>query len=305
MLWNLKKSETFYQVPRDKALAMAQKHASMSHSPTERPLDKARVKKIVAIIRGGLALPFSWATVWYGGVEYRENGQHSSAAILELGAELPDGLTFHVDTYEADSREGMVSIFRQFDQRWSSRSALDVAGAYSGLNPDLAKCDRRICKAAAEAISWYTISVEGGDAPKGDRVFDILHMPQYGEFIVWLNAVVNARRELTRKEVIAAMFVTHLRSQSGADKFWREVAFGENFFSDDQQPGAVLISELTRAQDDKEFKDKEFEQSSSFYKKSVKAWNAFCAGDRINSLKVAKKGWPDVSDYTDSLAAAA
>jgi hypothetical protein len=297
--WSLLRSES-QALARASALEFAAKHAGMPHSPVEREVDPNRVKKLVAIIRAGLALAFNWATVEYEGRTVRMNGQHSSAAILEVGADCPDRLTFHLDHYQAKDRKGMVDLFRQFDQRWSSRTAADVAGAFQGLIPEIVDCNRKVTKLAAEAISWCTVRVEGGEAPTGDNTYDLLHDSRYVPFILWLNGVINGRKELMKKQVIAAMYRTHDASQSGATKFWREVSFGPDYFSDDMAPGAVLIGELSAALEDKDFRAKEFDTEGSYYKKAVKAWNAFCAAQRIGSLKVSKgKGWPEVSRYGD------
>ena len=303
MSWQLVKSESS-TLKRDKALEFAAKHSGLPHSPVEREVDPNRVKKLVNIIRSGVALPFNWATVDYEGKTVRMNGQHSSAAIKEIGAELPDKLSFHVDHFRADDRASMVDLFRQFDQRWSSRTAADVSGAYQGLVPELVDCNRKAVKIGAEAISWYLRTVEGAEAHTGDSTYDLLHHHKYTAFFRWINGIVNGRKELLKKEVMAAMFRTYEASESGATKFWREVSFGPDFFTDDMTPGAVLIGELSRALEDRDFREKEFEKAAAYYKKSVKAWNAFCAGQRISTLKVAAKGWPDVSRFGDQEEAA-
>ena len=299
--WRLIKSECF-TLSKAKALELATKHSSLPRSPVERPFDARRAKRIVDIIRNGLALPFQWATVDYDGGKLRMNGQHSSTGIVEIGPDLPDKLSFHLDHFEADSREGMVELFRQFDPRWSMRTAVDIAGAFQGLVHEIADCNRKVMKVAAEAISWFKRTVEGAEGiPTGDETYDLLHQEMYLPFYVWLNGITNGRRELLKKEVIAAMYSSFDASQAGATEFWREVSYGPDYFTDDMEPGAVLIGELCRAAEERDFKEKEFAQAATYYKKAVKAWNAFCAGQRISSLKVTKqKGWPDVARYGDS-----
>jgi hypothetical protein len=273
---------------------MATKHSALPHSPVERHVENSRVAKLVAILQHGEALPFQWADVEYQGSIMRMNGQHSSAAILQVGADLPETLSFHLDHFAADDREGIVDLFRQFDQRWSGRSAADISGAFQGLIPEIVDCNRKLMKVAAEAISWFRRQVEGMEnIPTGDDTYQLLHQPAYVPFYLWLNGINNGRRELFKKEVVAAMYATYDASQSGATTFWREVSYGPDFFSDDMQPGAVLIGELSRAMEEREFREKEFIQTALYFKKSIKAWNAFCAGQRISSLKVTKgKGCP-------------
>lgn len=303
--WQLLKSESSV-LSRAKALELAAKHAGLPKSPVEREVDPNRVKKLTTIIRNGLALPFNWATVEYDGQTVRMNGQHSSAAIMEVGPEIPDRLAFHVDQFRAADRNGMVELFRQFDQRWSSRTAQDISGAYQGLVPGLSDCNRKVMKRAAEALSWFLRTVEGGEAPTGDDTYDLLHYETHLPFFQWVNGIWNGRKELLQTQVMAAMYQTYHASQSGAGRFWREVSFGPDYFTDDMAPGAVLIGELSRAAEDKDFRVREFETPAHYYKKAVKAWNAFCAGQRISTLKVTKgKGWPDVSRHGDESAEAA
>lgn len=302
--WHLLKSESF-TLNKVEALEFARAHSSLPHSPVERDLEPPRVKKLELIIRNGLTLPFNWARVKFEGKVVRMNGQHSSAAIVAVGADIPDKLAFHMDDYEATDRKGMIELFRQFDQRWSSRTSADVAGAFQGLNSDLAACNKKITKVASEGLSWCLRNPQGAEAPTGDEIYSIMHDKRYTPFLVWIGGIINARKELMKKEVMAAMYASFDASESGATKFWREVSFGPDYFTDDQAPGAVLIGELSRALDEREFRAKEFETPAHYYKKCVKAWNAFCAGQRISTLKVAKgKGWPDVSRFGDQEEAA-
>src|SRR5262245_38503134 len=96
--WKLTKSET-HVLPRVKALEFAAKHAGLPKSPVEREVDPKRVQRLANIIRRGDALSFNWATVLYEGQTVRMNGQHSSAAILEVAGENPASLSFHMDQY--------------------------------------------------------------------------------------------------------------------------------------------------------------------------------------------------------------
>jgi hypothetical protein len=294
--WKLVKSESMI-LARDKALELAAKHANLPRSPVEREFDERRMTKLVTILKNGLAIPFNWATVEYDGQTLRMNGQHSSKALLEVAGDIPDKLGFHFDRFEAPDRNAMVSLFRQYDQRWSGRSARDVAGAYQGLKEELASCNRKISKLAVEAISWTWRSVDGLEGiPTGDDAYQLFHRDDCVPFVLWLNGIINGRKELMRREVVAAMFKTYEVSQSAASSFWREVSFGPDFFTDDSKPAAVLIGELSRAAEERDFREKEFPNLASYYKKAVKAWNAFCAGQHINTLKVTKgKGWPDIA----------
>lgn len=301
--WKLVKSETV-KANRQKAIELATAHCGLTESSIERQKDQRHVEKLIQILRGDIVLPFQWATVQFEGKKLRMNGQHSSAAIVEVAAEIPEHLVFHIDHYEANSREGMVGLFRQFDQRWSSRSSADIAGAYQGLMKQISECQRKVMKAAAEAISWCRRTVDGEEGvPTGDDTYSILHVERHLPFLLWVNGIVNGRKELMKKEVMAAMYKSHDCSESHATEFWRPVSFGPDYFSDDTTPGAVLITELSRSFEEPDFREREFPQASIYYKKSVKAWNAHCAGQKISTLKVAAKGkgWPEVARPGDEV----
>jgi hypothetical protein len=302
--FRLIKSES-YTLDRKKALEFATKHASLPHSPVERERDPKRVQRLIDILRDGKALPFQWATVLWDGQTVRMNGQHSLQAIVELGQEIPSRLSFHLDQYEADTRSDMIDLFRQFDQRWSGRSSQDIAGAYQGLMTDLVECDRKVMKVAAEGISWCKRTVLDDPAPTGDDTYDLLQSENLLPFFLWFNGIPNGRKELLKKEIVGAIWQTYERSQSGASKFWKEVSYGPDFFLDDKEPGSVLITELIQATDDEDFRNREFPARSVYYKKAIKAWNAFCAHMKVSTLRIAKaKGgkssWPDVSHYGDT-----
>jgi len=291
---------------RAKALDFARKHAALPKSPTERELEVSRMKKLVNVLKEGLALPFQWATVDYGNQTYRMNGQHSSNAILEAADFLPERMGFHIDHYKVDDRQGMVELFRQFDQRWSMRSSGDVAGAFQGLSPELAQCSRKACKKAAEGLAWYFQSVVGespiGLQMAGDDKYDVFGRRDYFEFFHFCDRLLTDKTpELQKPSVTAAIYATFTMSPPGAKTFWTGVGCGVDHFSDDSNPGAVLAAEFQKAKDDKSFRDAL--RPADYYKKSVKAWNAFCDGEKIRSLNVSKKGWPEVHHYVEEQAA--
>jgi hypothetical protein len=89
-----------------------------------------------------------WNWAHFGDKVFRMNGQHSSAVLCELNGQFPEGLQVHMDTYQVDDKEGLALLFRQFDNRKSGRTPIDVA--YQGLYPDLADAARPAAKLAVE-----------------------------------------------------------------------------------------------------------------------------------------------------------
>lgn len=290
-LFRLVASKT-HEVDRAVALRMAEKHASMQHSPTERDLDPKHVEELVSRIKGGRMIPFCWATVKYGSKTYRMNGQHSSSALLAAADSTPVRVVIHFDEFEAGTPEAMAELFRQFDSRISTRSRQDVAGAYQGLVLALEKVDRRHGKLGVEGVAWYQRSIEKLPVQSGDDLYGMFLNESYHPFLRWLNGVLSVKTpELKNAPVVGAMYATYIASESGAQEFWTHVARGD--LVDDDDPRSVLSRALVEI---KENKDVPRPAPAEFYAKCVKAWNAFRGGEKVRSLSVnTKKGLPDVA----------
>jgi hypothetical protein len=278
---------------RVEAVALAQTHQALPHSPTERELDGKRVDELVSRLRKGLLLPCCWATVSFAGTTYRMNGQHSSHALLAASDEIPEQVVIHLDHFETDTPEGMGALFRQFDARFSARSKQDVAGAYQGLVPALAEVSRRTAKLGIDGIGWYRRSIEQLPVPSDDELYQHMLLETYHSFLRWLDHILsNKTRELERVPVIAAMYRTFIASESGAQEFWLEVAKGN--LTDDCDPRSVLSADLIRLRERKS--GGKSPAPAEYFAKCIKAWNAFRAGDKIRALTVnPKKGLPDVA----------
>ncbi len=290
-LFRLVASKT-HEVDRPAALRMAEKHASLQHSPTERDLDAKHVEELAGRFKSRLMLPCCWATVKYNGKTYRMNGQHSSNAMIAAGDSLPARIAIHFDEYEADAPEGMATLFRQFDSRISSRSRQDVAGAYQGLVVDLEKVDRKHGKLGVEGIAWYLRSIEKLPVKSGDDLYDLFLVQTYHPFLRWLDDVLSIKTpELKNAPIVGSMYATYITSESGAQEFWSHVAKGN--LTDDDDARSLLSRTLVEI---KEAKGLDRPAPAEFYAKCIKAWNAFRAGEKVRSLNVnTKKGLPDVA----------
>jgi hypothetical protein len=294
--FTLLESETLMLL-RKEAIEAAEEHLQLPNSPTERALDRRRVKELVGRIKGGVWLPCSWATVIYDGAKYRMNGRHSSEAILEAGSYLPERVGIHLDHYRAEDRESMAMLFRQFDARFSARTKQDISGAYQGLVRELETLSRSKSKAAIEGIGWYQRAVLREPMPSNEAIYELFFFPTYYPFLKWFDRIITSKtRELLPRGVVGAMRATYLTSESGAQEFWPHVA--KQDITDDNDPRSFLGQELQGVLENKG-KNKEGVSlaAADYYCKCVKAWNAFRFGERVSSLKVnAKKGWPDIAD---------
>lgn len=281
------------KMAKAQALLAAEEHHNLPKSPTERDLDARRVRELVDRIEKGEWLPCTWATVMYGGVKYRMNGQHSSRAMMDAADHLPDPCYVHHDHYNAESADGMGLLFRQFDARFSGRSKADVSGAYKGLVPELDNVQKPKAKLGIEGIAWYERVIEKLPVPSGDDVYQLLFRQQYHPFLVWLEGILSLKTpELMRAAIVGAMYGTFLASGDGATEFWKHVALAD--LADDQDPRYMLSVELVKLKEDK--KGVRPPAPIEFYAKCVTAWRGYRTGEKVRTLNVnTKKGLPNIA----------
>jgi hypothetical protein len=176
--------------------ALAQEFHDMEPSPTERDLSIRRVKHLAEKIKAGLAVSFMWASAKLGSKVLRMNGNHSSTALVEL-EHFPEGLMAHIDEYEVDDTWGLALLFRQFDDKASSRTPKDICGAYQGLFPNLKIVPKDTAKLAVEGISWFRREIsnpEGMRTPKGDDVGTLFGETPRHPFILFMGELFTIKR---------------------------------------------------------------------------------------------------------------
>jgi hypothetical protein len=297
--WKRTKSEVrVFNLQEAKAFSL--EHHNLPRAPTERTLESDRVKKILERLKSNMAVSFNWSLVRYDGQWYRMNGQHSSKAILDYdGPALLDDLVFHVDSYEATKREGMVNLFQQLDARWSGRSKRDVSGAFQGLAPDVAKCNRDRAKMAVDGAVWYRRVVEKVPVPSGDDQYELFFEASLHPFIIWADGVTSIKTpEMNMPAVLGAMYATYCKSESGAQEFWGKVASGSD---GTDHSTAVLAEDLLASREASKKKEgKNVLAAGDVYGKCILAWNAFRkdSDSKVSRLKVdyKKKGFPAILD---------
>lgn len=292
--FRLTKAETLPLTPQ-----LAEEMRDLEPSPTERELDPKRVQhlKDKATDREGSKLvTFNWAKVLFKGKPYRMNGQHSSTMLCELNGEFPENLYAHVDTYEADSEESLAVLFRQFDDRRSSRSPADICGAYQGLEPALAHLPRREVQIAIQGVAWYEKNVSGVSGRAGDDIYEMLHNTKYHPFILWFCELFNKHKtgELKATTIIASIFATFHQNEPAAKAFWHDVARGGDEFNE-EAPETVLSQWLLKVKDlSAGHKDKP--KPGGLYNGCIQAWNAHREDKTLKSIRGdVKKGLFEVS----------
>lgn len=262
-------------------------------TPTERLLNDKRVEHLNDKIDSGLCVTFHWVTAELNGKLRRINGQHSSTALAQRcmlvvdGNVLvdenrwPKGLKVHREHYAVDNDEWLVMLFRQFDDRASGRSPLDVSGAYQGLYPELYNVDRKIAKLAIDGYIWYTRNVEGVPVAMGDDVYSKFKDHGLYPMIQWLNELLVGRcSEMKVPSVIAAVVGTYMVNESSARDFWNGVVNLADG-ADDSSPPALLSQWLLQIKAGKVAKPR----PANIYQGCISAWNAYRAGKGLVTIR--------------------
>ena len=198
---------------------------SIPATALERELNKARVKHLREKADAGQLLTFQWVACMLDGVKSRTNGQHSGEMLAAMLAEgvFPPGLKAHLELYEAESKEAVALLFRQFDDRKSGRTSDDIAGVYQGLYPELNDVDKEIGKLAIDSYLWFCRYVEKVPVPVGDDGYSFLNDTGLYGYIHWLADIhrTSKSKELRNRYVGAAMWATFETNETAARSFGR------------------------------------------------------------------------------------
>jgi hypothetical protein len=285
-MFQLVKSEVLSLTPE-----LAQQFRDMSPSPTERDLDKNRLKMLSDAAENGRLITFHWSTAVLGDKRLRINGQHSSKMLCDLNGEFPAGLKAHHDEYRVDNEEDLVLLYRQLDARKSGRSSKDIAWAYQGLVSELHDVPKATAKLAIDAVAWHQRVVTREPTPTGDDVYGMFNERVLHPFIKWIGELFHPSKtgELKNKGIFGAMYATFIANDPEARKFWHDVAIAGVPYEDDA-PSTVLDEWLKK--NDEAVKSLEVAQ---LYQGCVYAWNAFRDGKAIKSVKHdTTKSWYEV-----------
>ena len=285
--FRLTQSETL-DLTKDLALEFSQMPASL----TERDLKAKRLAYLKDSVLGGTAISFNWARakVSANGIVYRVNGHHSSKMLAGLNGAFPEGLKVHIDTFEIDDLADLGLLFRQFDNRLSSRTIDDISGAYQGLEEDLINVPKKAGRSAIEGIIWWKNNIIGDAVPPGDDKFDLFADRKLHPFIQMVGRVLSEKTPEFSKPVVAAMYGTLERSDE-AEAFWSDVA-RQGGGNEEKHPATVLDAWLLAGRENRDSKPTERE----IYRACALAWNAFRNHRSLEKIGRydPKKGAPDL-----------
>lgn len=288
-MFRLKTAETLPLTPE-----LAKKHMDMEPSPTERRIDRARIKYLKEKASAGQLVTFNWAQAKIGEKLVRMNGQHSSIMLNDLNGQFPEGLHVHLDTYEVDANTDLALLFRQFDARKSSRTASDVSGAYQGLYDDLAEVSLTHAKLAVEGIAFWERYIFGDRTHVGDEQYTIFNLQKHHPFIRWIGELYSVKTpEMQRAPIVAALYATYGANETAAKTFWGQVARGGVEY-EDGAPSTVLDTWL-KAAEEKTSRARP-PKPAEFYQGCLYAWNAYREEREIKDIKFrVDKGFHEVT----------
>jgi hypothetical protein len=222
--FTLEKSEC---VPLTRELAT--QFAAMEASPTERPLNPARIKYLTERAYAGQLVTFHWAKALMGSTapirEIRVNGQTSSNMLLKLDGAFPSDLYVHIDTYAVADMNGALLLFRQFDARESSRKPGEVAGVFQMAN-GLTDISKPLGKLGVEGYAWWNARIERLGNRKGDDRYSFFSDTGLHPFLHWYAEVCGTAADATKLKkipIIAAMYETYEVNEMEARIFWPQV----------------------------------------------------------------------------------
>ncbi len=272
---------------------LATEFSTMAASATERDLKSKRLDYLRAAVLGGTAITFAWtkAKVISTGETFRVNGHHSSNMLANLNGQFPPGLKAHIDTYEVSDIPTLGLLFQQIDSRMSARTVDDIAGAYQGLQPDLANVPKPAARKAIEGYVWYKSNKVGDDVPRGDDRFMLFLKPELHPFVQMSGRVLSLKTPEFLTPVVGAMYGAFERDPNDAEKFYSDVA-RQGGGNGERHPAFVLDAWLIDAREQKEEKPKEQE----IYYACAYAWNAFRNQKELDRIPKynKKKGAPEL-----------
>lgn len=269
---------------------LAREHAALPKVKGDRRITRKRLEEIRDKVRSRLFHSPTWAVATCKGQRHRMNGGHTSTALAMMNGEFPVGLSVTILQFECDTEDDLVTLFDQFDARWSVRTHNDSLRVHASVHESLDNISTTAINRCVSGIS-YAVSNDGKDRLSPDAQKTLLN--QYADFVVWAKEFVGIRR-MSRCGVVAAMFATWSRSPALATGFWLMVR--DQNHPDPRHPTRTLGKFLEQSTFDTHNPATGMRwDTRAFYVKGVHAWNACQAGRHTDLKYHPVAGWPKVS----------
>jgi len=215
----------------------------------DRRLSKPHVAKLVSEMCQGHFLP-EITTVMvakFGDVTYRINGQHTATAVLELAKDNPDFMLPDVSllTFEVRSEGELRKLYARID-RGAARSNKDVVKSILSGTDEFRSVQERVLNLLPLGLAFWRFEdptkrkLYAGETAALDVQGEYLSLSQLiAVFMGELDYKALHHGHMFRGPVVAAFYATFSVDAVDAERFWRAVATGVGFESEDE-PAARL-----------------------------------------------------------------
>lgn len=237
-----------------------------------------------AMLRGEFRLsPISFAKT-PSGRRVLVNGQHTLHAIIKCGI----AQQLYIEEYEVSNEAALGLLYAQFDPAFASRNAAHLAmfnASQLGL-----KWRAKIAKLLPGALGFIKGGPGvGGNMSANDKVRMMADAIPDGDFMDEI--IPSANKEigskiLARLPVAAAMIKTRRVDENAARVFWSSVRDGIGLTKNSpelmlREYLAGVTTGYTSIQTGRRGVSPE-----EIYRKSIRAWNAYRAGERLSVLRM-------------------
>lgn len=145
--------------------------------PGERPLRKKRLEYITDLLENGTfyRADFAYAKCAEDGKIYGVNGKHTYVALIQCkeNVEMPDfpeGIPLCIEVFECDTKDELSTIFDNYDNPISNRTAGDKLGTQIAMRRDsLEGLDDKIIRAALNGVNYARATARDPREPKMGR----------------------------------------------------------------------------------------------------------------------------------------
>ena len=222
----------------------------------DRPLSKPHVAKLVSEMQQGHFMP-EITTIMVAnlnGATYRLNGQHTATAVLEMNKKnksfsLP-GVTM-IDYTVSDESE-LRKLYARID-RGAARTNRDVTFSFLAGTEEFKGVSKRVLKLLPIGLAFMKFEdsnsrkLYAGETAALDVLGKHLDLSQHiAVFMGALDYKVIHHGHMFRGPVVAALYATFSVDKVDAERFWKAVATGVGFESENE-PAARLRQTLKNA----------------------------------------------------------
>jgi hypothetical protein len=264
----------------DLTLELAMDTATSPRVTGERPIRQGRRDMLEGALSSGMFFTPTWRFAWLDGKRYRVDGQASSTILSEGNSSIPRNMKVHIDEFDCDTTEDLLTLWHQFDSRESLRTTTEVTNAHKQMHEDL----HNVVTAKVAACIAGILADESGEGivPRcgnGDRS-RLIH--QHKDFILWATEFSGVYF-LRRASVMGAIYKSWKKNPELAQEFWTLVRDASHVDPDSPTRwlNDLLKREAARGSDRDRQRSAQWGPRAIFVK-CIHAYNAWRRGERTD-----------------------